>query len=151
MAFVDYKIGFLGRTDDIVQETLFSIHKGLHTYNPEKPLKSWALAIAQNRICDFLRKQKRHVEKEIGEHLAYETTAAPEPEKSDHPQAPYLQDALQKINEKYRQAIDLTKLQGLTIPEAAQQLGVTESTVKMRCHRGYKILRKQLERVAHEE
>jgi DNA-directed RNA polymerase specialized sigma24 family protein len=38
---------------------------------------------------------------------------------------------------------------GLSGAEAAQVLGTTELAVKLRVHRGYKLLRKQLERYDH--
>ena len=48
--------------------------------------------------------------------------------------------------EAYREAIQLTKMSGLSIAEAATVLGATETAVKLRVHRGYNLLRKELER-----
>jgi RNA polymerase sigma-70 factor (ECF subfamily) len=56
-----------------------------------------------------------------------------------------LEMALQKLPESYREAIELTKITGLSIQEAATVLGTTETAVKLRVHRGYNQLRKELE------
>ena len=56
-----------------------------------------------------------------------------------------LRAALDQLPAQYREAIELTKVAGLTVSEAAQVLGATESAVKLRLHRGYERLRRSLE------
>ncbi len=56
-----------------------------------------------------------------------------------------LEIALQRLPESYREAIELTKITGLSIQEAASVLGTTETAVKLRVHRGYNQLRKELD------
>jgi RNA polymerase sigma-70 factor (ECF subfamily) len=53
--------------------------------------------------------------------------------------------ALDRLPETYREAIVLTKITGLSVAEAATVLGATETAVKLRVHRGYNQLRKELE------
>jgi RNA polymerase sigma-70 factor (ECF subfamily) len=50
------------------------------------------------------------------------------------------------LPEAYREAIQLTKVSGLSIAEASSVLGASEAAVKLRVHRGYNLLRKQLEK-----
>jgi RNA polymerase sigma-70 factor (ECF subfamily) len=57
-----------------------------------------------------------------------------------------LEHALDRLPEPYREAIQLTKISGLSVSEAADVLGATETAVKLRVHRGYNQLRKELER-----
>jgi RNA polymerase sigma-70 factor (ECF subfamily) len=59
-----------------------------------------------------------------------------------------LEQALDTLPEAYREAIQLTKISGLSIAEAAAVLGASETAVKLRVHRGYNLLRKELERFA---
>jgi RNA polymerase sigma-70 factor (ECF subfamily) len=56
-----------------------------------------------------------------------------------------LEVALDRLPETYREAIVLTKITGLSVAEAATVLGSTETAVKLRVHRGYNQLRKELE------
>jgi RNA polymerase sigma-70 factor (ECF subfamily) len=57
-----------------------------------------------------------------------------------------IERAVDALPEAYREAIQLTKMSGLSIAEAASVLGTTETAVKLRVHRGYNLLRKELER-----
>jgi RNA polymerase sigma-70 factor (ECF subfamily) len=51
------------------------------------------------------------------------------------------------LPEAYREAIQLTKVSGLSMQEAAAVLGTTPTAVKLRVHRGYVALRKALDNV----
>lgn len=42
--------------DDVVQEVLISIHKARHTYDGQRPIMPWVVAIARFRMIDHLRK-----------------------------------------------------------------------------------------------
>lgn len=42
--------------EDVLQEILISIHKARHTYDGERPIMPWIVAIARFRIADYLRK-----------------------------------------------------------------------------------------------
>jgi RNA polymerase sigma-70 factor (ECF subfamily) len=53
---------------------------------------------------------------------------------------------MDELPEAYREAIQLTKVSGLSIAEASSVLGASEAAVKLRVHRGYNLLRKQLEK-----
>jgi RNA polymerase sigma-70 factor (ECF subfamily) len=55
-----------------------------------------------------------------------------------------LQRALQSLSERQREVIQLLKLQGLSVREIAAQTGMTESSVKVSAHRGYRALRRLL-------
>jgi RNA polymerase sigma-70 factor (ECF subfamily) len=46
--------------DDVVQETLISVHAARHTYDPRRPFAPWYYAIARNRLIDVLRSPRRH-------------------------------------------------------------------------------------------
>ena len=56
-----------------------------------------------------------------------------------------LEQALSALPGHYREAIELTKLHGLSGDEAAKVLSTTQSAVKLRVHRGYRLLRRTLE------
>jgi len=53
------KIFDTNSVEDLLQETLLSIHKSRHTYFPDRPVGPWFYAIAQYRMIDFFRKQKK--------------------------------------------------------------------------------------------
>jgi DNA-directed RNA polymerase specialized sigma24 family protein len=54
--------------------------------------------------------------------------------------------ALDELPPRQRSALALTKIQGLTVSDAARTLGTTESALKLRAHRAYGRLRELLGR-----
>jgi RNA polymerase sigma-70 factor (ECF subfamily) len=53
--------------------------------------------------------------------------------------------ALEDLPENYREAIQLTKITGLSLSEAADVLDTTPTAVKLRVHRGYNLMRDKIE------
>lgn len=119
--------------DDLVQETLMSLHAKRATYDPRRPFLPWLAAIARYRWIDHLRKAYR--KKEVAE-LNEEIAADP----SDPAIGARLgiEKLLKLIPEKQALAIQLVKIQGYSIAEASAQTGQSESAVKVNIHRGIK-------------
>src|SRR5712691_7241393 len=59
--------GFLQSSDieDIVQDTLVSLHTVRATYDPDRPFVPWLMAIARNRVVDAARRYGRLTINEI--------------------------------------------------------------------------------------
>ena len=51
-----------------------------------------------------------------------------------------VRQALDRLPERFRTSIELTKLRGLSIAEVASQTGMSESAIKVNVHRGLKAL-----------
>jgi RNA polymerase sigma-70 factor, ECF subfamily len=124
--------------EDLVQETLLTIHLQRDTYDPGRPLTAWLHAIARHKHIDFLRRHGR-------------TAALHDPIDEGH------EDLLPAVEQEFtarrdlgtllarlpaeqRQAILDTKIEGLSVTEAAARSGATESAVKVRVHRGLRRL-----------
>jgi RNA polymerase sigma factor (sigma-70 family) len=119
---------------DLVQETLISIHTKRASYDPSRPFLPWLAAIARYRWIDRLRKIYRT---EISG-----TEAEPE---AIHPEdgiaaSISIERMLQMLSQKQNTAITLVKLKGYSIAEAAQMSGMSESNVKMNIMRGIRKL-----------
>jgi RNA polymerase sigma factor (sigma-70 family) len=56
--------------DDVVQETLLTVHRARRTYDPNSSFTAWLRIIAQRRI-DGLRRAIRTRKREIHSRLAY--------------------------------------------------------------------------------
>jgi RNA polymerase sigma-70 factor (ECF subfamily) len=63
--------------DDVVQETLLTIHQARRTYDPSRSFTAWLRTIAQRRAIDGLRRGGRARKREIHKPLAYESHADP--------------------------------------------------------------------------
>ena len=63
--------------DDVVQETLLTVHQARQTYDPSRSFTAWLKTIAQRRAIDGLRRTSRTRTREIQEPLAYENHSDP--------------------------------------------------------------------------
>ena len=59
VAFLRGRLRSPAALEDVLQETLLSIHCSRHTYDPSRPIGPWIRAIALNRLRDFGRVRKR--------------------------------------------------------------------------------------------
>ena len=134
------------RAEDLLQITFSKIHRARDSYLKGAPVLPWVLAIARRSFLDERRAAKSRTEDLSADGTLPEPPPVQEGAPTDVSVA--LEQALDALPEAYREAIQLTKISGLSIAEAATVLGATETAVKLRIHRGYNQLRKELERFA---
>ena len=123
-----------GALEDLVQETLISVHRKRASYDPSRAFLPWLAAIGRYRWIDQLRKTYRHNTAELDENLAADPQSEAVSAKIS------LDNLLQKLPEGQAQVISLVKIEGLTIAEASAMTGQSESLVKVNIHRGIKKL-----------
>jgi len=124
--------------EDLVQETLLAIHNQRHTYDETQPLTAWVHAIARYKMIDFLRRRagREALNAPLDDELAVFAV-------SDTDAADARRDLLKLLAvlpERQRLPIVHVKLEGLSIAEAANKTGMSESAVKVGIHRGLKAL-----------
>ena len=121
--------------DDLVQEVMMAVHAKRATWDPTRAFYPWLAAIARYRWVDHLRKVYRNEEDALEDHDA--------PEDSEE-EAVLARLSLERmfgnIPDKQSEAIELVKIEGLSIREAAERTGQSESAVKVNIHRGLKKL-----------
>ena len=125
--------------EDCVQEVLLAVHQARHTYDQRRAFRPWLFAIIRHKSTDALRRAEvrgRYVTAE--EDMPETGVAGPEEQLDTGRLLACLPDGL-------RQAITLTKITGLTTAEAAQQMNISESALKVRVHRAVEKLRKMME------
>jgi RNA polymerase sigma-70 factor (ECF subfamily) len=132
------------RAEDLLQITFSKIHRARESYLKGAPVLPWALAIARRSFLDERRAAKSRSEDLSADGTLPEPLPVAEGVSNDVSDA--IERALDALPEAYREAIQLTKISGLSIAEAASVLGASETAVKLRVHRGYNLLRKELER-----
>lgn len=129
---------FPDEVEDLVQETLLALHLQRGTYDPTLPVSAWAVAIARHKLVDLWRRRGRRE----GLHDALddvdEQLLAAEPE--DAGARRDLGLLLNLLPQAQREAIVLTKLEGLSVAEAAARTQASESAIKVQVHRGLKRL-----------
>lgn len=123
--------------EDLVQETLISLHVRRHTYDRSEPLAPWVYTIARYRLIDYLRRSKSvslSVPVEFADGIFVESDAAAVDSGID------LSKLLSQLTPKMRVAIQSVKVDGLSVNEAAKRAGMSPSAIKVSVHRGLKIL-----------
>jgi RNA polymerase sigma-70 factor (ECF subfamily) len=125
-------------TEDLVQETLMALHVHRDSYDAALPVGAWATAVARHKLVDRWRRQgARGGVHETLDNVHEAFLPVQEPEGGTRLD---LQRLLARLPEAQQRAIALTKLEGLSCQEAAEQLGATESAIKVQVHRGLKKL-----------
>lgn len=120
--------------DDAVQEAIFKAWQKRHTLRNEEFFRTWLIRILINVCHDMQKHQKRCQPMEN----------IPEPTHDNNSRTEELRDALTAMDEKLRMPVLLHYIDGFSIREVAQMLGVTENAVKLRLLRGRRKLREQL-------
>jgi RNA polymerase sigma-70 factor (ECF subfamily) len=121
--------------DDLVQDVLMALHAKRHSYDASRPFLPWLAAIARYRWVDHLRKVYKH------ESNLLEDGHAAEDSQEDVVNARVsLERLFVHLSERQAEVIELVKIEGHSIREAAEKTGQSESLVKVNIHRGLKKL-----------
>lgn len=123
--------------DDVVQDTLIAVHRKSHTWDGETPVTAWITAIARYKLIDLMR-QSSGINSEIALEHAAELAAEGD---VDPETSIALRQALAKLPAKMNALLQLVKIEGLSVREAALQTNSSESAVKVSVHRAAKFLR----------
>ncbi len=129
--------------EDLVQETLLSLHRARASYDPARPFIPWLMAIARHRLADHLRREgRRHHGARA--HAVHDETFAPAAAK-DHADGVLdtlaLQDAMRTLPQGQREAVRLLRLRQLPLAEAARACGAKPTALKVALHRAAHRLR----------
>ena len=127
---------------DLVQEVLLRVRRGLVTYRPGS-MEAWLSRITTNAFLDEVRRRRRRPteplpddpERTLAAVDDVESTLAAMTLPAD------LEAALRSLPEEFRLAVVLSDVVGLPYAEIAEQLGVPIGTVRSRLHRGRAALR----------
>ena len=133
--------------EDTVQEVLVSLHAIRHTYDPKRAFQPWVMTLAQRRIADRMRKnyQLMNHESPLPTDLgaAFSLSAANDitsPAIDLEPAA--LTRAMTSLSPRQRQAVELLRMQEMSLKEAAAVSGRTEASLKVAMHRALTSLRR---------
>lgn len=133
--------------DDVVQDTLMTVHRARASYDPARPFLPWLRAITQRRAIDRLRRAGRRP-KEIHDPLAYEaevdTGPAPGQGLEARDRSVRLARAVAALPDGQRQAVEHLGLSEMSLDETAALTGRTKGALKVNLHRALKTLRASL-------
>jgi RNA polymerase sigma-70 factor (ECF subfamily) len=137
--YIKKRISNADDVDDVYQTVLMKVHRARATYDLTVPFEPWMFAIARNSIADFFKANKRHREtfsSNIGqEGILIELSVEYGDEKM------IFNEAISQMTPKQKEAFILTKVNGLSIEDAAEKTGLSITAFKARTFKAYKIFK----------
>lgn len=140
---------------DIVQEVFLKVFRSIGAFRGNSSLKTWIYRIAVNEAYNHRRWFCRHQRREValGSEEGTPNYAggmtdpgrSPYDQAADHETRALVEQALEKVNPKFRAAVVLRDIEDLSYEDIATVLDVSLGTVKSRIMRGREALRKILE------
>ena len=152
--------------EDVTQQTFLSVMDHLGDFREESSVATWILRIATNHALKVLRKRRGlptvSLETPTGDgEDSYGALPHPEfiAQWRDEPARlaqqrevrQLIEAALDELPEKYRVVFVLRDVEGLSVKETAEALGLSESNVKVRLLRARLDLRERLTRALGDE
>ncbi len=120
-----------------VQETWFSVIKGLNKLQNPSLFVSWLFRIMTNKCVDLIRKKKSEVRRLEQAYIKSESSETSNENES-------LSQAIQKLSDDHKTLIVLRFGHALQVGQIAIMLNIAEGTVKSRLHRAMARLREIL-------
>jgi len=142
-------LGNVGEAEDAAQETFLRVYTHLRSYDPQRPFRSWLLAIASHYCIDRLRR-RRITWLPLEDEIATPTRMAsdsPKPEAVvvQREQAERIQRLLATLSPTDRAAVTLRYWYDCSYEEIAEALNLTIGAVKSRLHRARRALAKVMQ------
>ena len=122
--------------EDILQETFLAVWNQAGSFRGEGSVAAWVWVIARNQWISRTRSPAhRHIATEYAESA----------EGFDDPSMRIdLEGSLSEMSLPMREVLDAVAVRGLSVQEAAEELGLPEGTVKSRLHRARARLKENL-------
>lgn len=139
--------------EDVAQQTFLSLIENLDSFRGDSTVRTWVLRIATNHALKLLRKRRGLPTEPTGD-TSYADIPHPEfiaPWRDEpsvlaeqHETRKLIDQALKEIQEHYREVFILRDMEGFSVKETAELLGISEANVKVRLLRARLALRERL-------
>jgi len=132
--------------EDIIQDTFIKVKTKIDTLKNPAKVESWIFQIARNTMNDYFRDQKKsHENEDYQEEISIEPNAFEEEEIKIKIQtrefSEYAGFIVSELPEKYRKAVYMADIEGLSMKEVADELNISVSGAKSRVQRGRKMIK----------
>jgi RNA polymerase sigma factor (sigma-70 family) len=143
------RIGHLGLSEDVAQETFITAWKHLRLLREPDKLRSWLCGIVRNRINKSLQREGREPVRAAEPLETADNSPAREALPSEQAigreEEAILWRALEQIPELYREPLILFYREHQSIEQVAAELELSEDAVKQRLSRGRKLLQEEVQ------
>ncbi len=142
---------------DVVQEVFLKVFRNVGAFRGDSSMKTWIYRIAVNEARNQRRWFSRHRRQEVNldaeepnDNSSGHPNWLPDPGRSpfeltlDHETQVLIETALAQVNPKFRAALVLREMEGMSYEEIGEILEISLGTVKSRILRGRDALKKHL-------
>ena len=152
--------GYINSDDDVMdvlQDSYVKAYTKLHQFNNQSSFSTWLIRIAINEALQLIRKNKR-ILMNYGKterlenvfNLPDTNQMNPEKQTIRTETRALVEEAVDRLPEKYRVVFMLHQVEGLSNPEIAACLKLTDSNVKVRLHRAKTLLKDEIFKTTHD-
>ncbi len=134
-------------TDDILQDVFLKIHMKMDTLKDLNKIHSWIYQITRNTIIDHFRSIDQTYELLDSYN---EPSSEPDPTERDKISS-WIRPIIENLPDKYREALLLSEIGGLSQKETAKKIGLSIPGTKSRIQRGRGLVKKMLMQCCHFE
>ena len=128
---------------DLVQEALIRVRRGLERYEPGS-LEGWLARIVTNVFLDEMRRRRRRPADALPDDPGRVLPPTPAADEASQELSVEVQAALASIPEEFRTPVVLCDVADQSYEAIASTLSVPVGTVRSRIHRGRRLLRAAL-------
>jgi RNA polymerase sigma factor (sigma-70 family) len=143
--------GVLGDSDDVedvLQMVYIKIHRGLAGFRGDAKLSTWIYQIARNEAINAVKKRRFDTSSIEDVTLAAPSSESPEAAMRKTDTGRHLEEAMERLDENQRMALELRYMGERSYDEIAEMMGIPLGTVKTHIHRGKAELKKIIARRA---
>ena len=142
--------------EDVLQETFIKAYRALPTFEGRSKLSTWLFRIASNEALMLIRKRRpefiltmekhdnQSLQEDLEEPEIVDWCCLPEKELLSTEAKQFLDEAIKELSESLRIVFILRDIEGLSIRETSESLGISEAAVKIRLLRARLKLREEL-------
>ncbi len=128
-------------TEDVLQETFLDVWRCAGSFRGDGPVAAWLWGMAKRKFAMVVRGAVRGRARELA--AASEPTN-PASEEGAWVTAVDAGRALKRLDPDLRAAFEAVSVDGMSIEEAADHLGVPEGTIKSRMHRARQAMKEEM-------
>jgi len=148
--FIYTRVGTRPDAEDLTSQVFLKMIESLDNYRGEGPFINWLLGIARHVVLDFWRQRYRAEEVPLESFLhllPVEPHSAPQPKPA---QCAWLERILGALPDHYQRVLKLRFLEGCSVAETAQAMGISENYAKVLQYRALKKAAQEGERLKEE-
>lgn len=131
LGYVYKKLNDRNLAEDILQDIFEKVFKKAHTFKRELKFLPWVFTITRNIMTDHFRKSSK--DKKLKDELV----------STDHLHASPTEVNMDRLPERYREALSLRYIEGLEFQEISSQMSITTENARKIVSRAVALLKKE--------